>query len=158
VVSVRALRNVPAGTLVAGQLAAGPPAGLPFVPVIDGHLLTRPPAAHLAQGAAAGITAWTGSGPDIDHLTTWTQQRWLAFAGTGTPAGPDVVWPNHDPARRPTMIIGPQPHVEEAPLRQRTDSCQRRSPRLTLEQTAHVQTRFISAAMRGESQCRVRFA
>jgi hypothetical protein len=38
-----------------------------------------------------GVTAWTGSGPAVDHLTTWVQRRWLAFAGNSEPVGPALI-------------------------------------------------------------------
>jgi para-nitrobenzyl esterase len=63
-----------------------------------------------------GVTTWTGSGQKVDHLTTWVQQRWLAFARSGEPAGPNLDWPNHDPARRPTMMIDTECRIEDAPF------------------------------------------
>jgi para-nitrobenzyl esterase len=40
---------------------------------------------------------------------------WVAFARTGSPSTPDLPWPAYDADRRPTMVLGRVPRVEEAP-------------------------------------------
>lgn len=63
-----------------------------------------------------GVGAFSGSGPDAVAVSDRMQDAWLAFARTGEPAtealGP---WPPYDPADRPTMVVGPDPHLAHDP-------------------------------------------
>jgi para-nitrobenzyl esterase len=61
------------------------------------------------------LAAFTGSGPEADALAERMMDAWLAFAHTGDPSTPALVWPTYDPATRPTMVLGRTARVEEAP-------------------------------------------
>ena len=57
-----------------------------------------------------------GTGPEADKLSAAMQAAWLSFARTGKPVSPDLgEWPQYG-AKRETMILGKNPHVENAPL------------------------------------------
>jgi para-nitrobenzyl esterase len=79
--SVPALRDVPTAAIVNAQRSVGPQVGLPFLPVIDGHLLDRAPEALLAAGAAGGIPVLAG--------TTRDEWRWW---GPRDPAARNLDW------------------------------------------------------------------
>lgn len=60
---------------------------------------------------------FAGAGPEAERLSAEMMDSWLAFARSGTPAGPGgAEWPPYDSTRRATMIFGPDTHVEDAPL------------------------------------------
>jgi para-nitrobenzyl esterase len=40
---------------------------------------------------------------------------WAAFAHTGDPSTPELAWPAHDPATRPTVVFDAETRVEHAP-------------------------------------------
>jgi para-nitrobenzyl esterase len=61
------------------------------------------------------LAAFTGSGPEADALAEQMMDAWLAFARTGDPSTPERPWPRHDPATRPTMVLGRTTRVEAAP-------------------------------------------
>jgi len=61
------------------------------------------------------LAAFTGSGPEADALAEVMMDAWLAFARTGDPSTPARPWPRHDPATRPTMVLGRDSRVEQAP-------------------------------------------
>jgi para-nitrobenzyl esterase len=57
-----------------------------------------------------------GTGPEADKLSASMQAAWLSFARTGKPVSPGLGdWPQYG-AKRETMILGKNPHVENAPL------------------------------------------
>jgi para-nitrobenzyl esterase len=61
------------------------------------------------------LAAFTGAGPEADALAERMMDAWVAFARTGSPSTPDLPWPAYDADRRPTMVLGRVPRVEEAP-------------------------------------------
>jgi para-nitrobenzyl esterase len=61
------------------------------------------------------LAAFTGSGPDADALAERMMDAWLAFARTGDPSTPDLPWPRHDPATRPTVVFDAHTRLEHAP-------------------------------------------
>jgi para-nitrobenzyl esterase len=63
----------------------------------------------------AGLARFTGSGEAADALSRHMIDAWSGFARTGSPSTDALDWPRHDPATRPTAILGPAPHVEQAP-------------------------------------------
>ena len=64
------------------------------------------------EEAAATI----GRGPAVDALSDAVMNAWTAFARTGNPGTESLgSWPIYDEAQRPTMIIGANVHVAEAP-------------------------------------------
>jgi para-nitrobenzyl esterase len=57
-----------------------------------------------------------GTGPAADKLSACMQDFWLSFARTGKPACRTLGdWPQYG-AKRETMILGPNPHVENEPF------------------------------------------
>jgi para-nitrobenzyl esterase len=68
---------------------------------------------------AVGVPAvqlFSGSGPEVDELSTRMQQAWLAFARSGNPSHELLgQWPTWDATKRTTMIFGPRTGVEVAP-------------------------------------------
>ncbi len=63
----------------------------------------------------AGIEKFTGSGPDADRVGDRMLAAWAAFAHTGDPSTPELAWPAHDPATRPTVVFDAESHLEHAP-------------------------------------------
>ena len=61
------------------------------------------------------LAAFTGAGADADALAATMMDAWVAFARTGDPSTPALAWPVYDPETRPTMVLGRQTRVEEAP-------------------------------------------
>ena len=56
-----------------------------------------------------------GTGPAADKLSESMQDAWLSFARTGKPSSPGLgAWPEYG-AKRETMILGKNPHVEAEP-------------------------------------------
>ncbi len=63
------------------------------------------------------LAAFTGTGPAADALAERMMDAWLALARTGDPSdGLPVRWPAHDPATRPTLVLGEEVTVEHAPM------------------------------------------
>jgi para-nitrobenzyl esterase len=63
-----------------------------------------------------GMADFVGEGPGIEALSLRMQDAWLAFARTGNPGHEGLpAWPRYDPARRTTMVFGPECRVEDAP-------------------------------------------
>jgi para-nitrobenzyl esterase len=55
------------------------------------------------------VQLFTGTGPEVDHLSSLMQHAWFAFARTGDPSHPALgPWPTWDPATRSTMVFGPR--------------------------------------------------
>jgi len=63
-----------------------------------------------------GLSAWTGTGPEIARLSESMMDSWLNFARTGQPAGAESSWRTYDPGRRRTLIIAADQTVVEAPF------------------------------------------
>jgi para-nitrobenzyl esterase len=62
------------------------------------------------------IQVFSGSGPDAMALSEQMQQAWLAFARRGDPTCDAAgEWPAYDPARRATMVFGPNGGVRDDP-------------------------------------------
>jgi para-nitrobenzyl esterase len=61
------------------------------------------------------VQLFTGSGPAADALSATMQGAWLSFAHSGDPSQAGLEWPAWDPARRATMMFGPQTGVEGMP-------------------------------------------
>ncbi len=58
----------------------------------------------------------SGSGPEVDALSTAMQRAWLAFAREGEPSHEGIgAWAPWDPHRRATMIFGADIGSEDAP-------------------------------------------
>ena len=66
--------------------------------------------------AAPGMAAFSGSGAEAERLSGVMMDAWAAFARSGDPSHADLpVWPQHDPATRPTMILERDAHLALAP-------------------------------------------
>lgn len=62
------------------------------------------------------VAAIAGSGPRAVELSEEVQAAWTAFARSGDPSNPRTgPWPAWEPARRPTMVLGPAVGVQDAP-------------------------------------------
>ena len=61
------------------------------------------------------LAGFTGSGPDADRVGDRMLAAWAAFAHTGDPSTPDLAWPAHDPATRPTLVFDRDSRVVAAP-------------------------------------------
>ncbi|MGH9089847.1 MAG: carboxylesterase/lipase family protein [Acidimicrobiales bacterium] len=63
------------------------------------------------------VGAFTGDGPEAEHLSARMRDAWTAFARAGDPSHPGSgSWPAWDPGRRATMVFGPGGGaVEHAP-------------------------------------------
>jgi para-nitrobenzyl esterase len=61
------------------------------------------------------LAAFTGAGPEADALAEAMMDAWIAFARTGDPSTPARPWPRYDASRRPTMVLGADVRVEDAP-------------------------------------------
>jgi para-nitrobenzyl esterase len=61
------------------------------------------------------LAAFTGSGPKADALAERMMDAWLAFVRTGDPSTPELPWPPHDPATRPTMVFDVTSGLRHAP-------------------------------------------
>jgi para-nitrobenzyl esterase len=60
--------------------------------------------------------ATVGRGPAVDALSNAVMDAWAAFARSGNPSAEGLGdWPAYDAAQRPTMMIGANVHVAEAP-------------------------------------------
>jgi para-nitrobenzyl esterase len=67
------------------------------------------------QGQAE-TALFTGSGPEADRLSEWLMDSWLAFARTGDPSTEALGrWPGYDARRRPTLVIGTEHAIVDAP-------------------------------------------
>jgi para-nitrobenzyl esterase len=61
------------------------------------------------------IAVFAGGDAAAIALSDAVQSAWVAFARTGDPSGPGTgAWPRYEPARRATMILGPDIGVAEA--------------------------------------------
>ena len=58
---------------------------------------------------------WIGKGTEVDALAATIGDAWVAFARTGDPSGGPLAWPAFGAARRKTMVLGGECHVEERP-------------------------------------------
>jgi len=58
----------------------------------------------------------SGSGPEVERLSSHMQRAWVSFATTGHP-GHDGIgpWPAWDPLTRPTMVFGGHSRMVQAP-------------------------------------------
>jgi para-nitrobenzyl esterase len=62
------------------------------------------------------VQLFSGSGPEVDALSSRMQRAWLAFAHRGDPSHDELgEWPQWEPASRRTMVFGPLTGVQEAP-------------------------------------------
>ena len=61
------------------------------------------------------LARFTGSGPEADVVGERMLAAWAAFAHTGDPSTPELAWPTHDPATRPTLVFDADSRVEHAP-------------------------------------------
>ena len=61
------------------------------------------------------LAAFTGAGPEADALAERMMDAWLAFVHTGDPSTPELTWPAHDAATRPTMVFDATTRLEHAP-------------------------------------------
>src|ERR1700735_5907116 len=54
------------------------------------------------------VQLFTGSGVEVETLSTQMQQAWLAFSRNGDPthAALEGGWPAWDPRKRTTMVVG----------------------------------------------------
>jgi para-nitrobenzyl esterase len=63
------------------------------------------------------VQLFTGSGVEVETLSTQMQQAWLAFARNGDPthAALEGGWPAWDPRKRTTMVFGRQTGATDGP-------------------------------------------
>jgi para-nitrobenzyl esterase len=52
------------------------------------------------------VQLFTGSGPEVERLSSHMQEAWLAFARSGDPTYGTLEWPGWDAATRSTMVFG----------------------------------------------------
>ena len=68
---------------------------------------------------AVGVPAvqlFTGSGPEVETLSSQMQAAWLSFARSGDPSSSGSLdWPKWDPASRATMRFGHDSGMVNAP-------------------------------------------
>ncbi len=58
----------------------------------------------------------SGSGPDVERLSSHMQRSWLSFAASGDPGHEGIgAWRPWDPYTRPTMVFGGHTRLVEAP-------------------------------------------
>ncbi len=63
------------------------------------------------------LQAWTGSGHEVDRLSGWLMDSWLALAHTGDPSTDDLgTWSPYDRGTRPTLVIGADHAMVPAPF------------------------------------------
>lgn len=68
------------------------------------------------RGMRADCTPFLGRGPAVDALADAVMNAWAAFARTGNPSAEGLGdWPAYDASQRPTMMIGGNVHVAQAP-------------------------------------------
>ena len=90
------------------------PAGDGAMGALHGIDIAFPFGNHAASSAAAGFF---GQGPAADGLAQAVMNAWAAFAHHGDPGADGFgAWPQYDQARRPTMMIGANAHVADAPF------------------------------------------
>jgi len=66
----------------------------------------------LVFGTYDRVPVLAGDGPDTARMSEIVQDAWLAFLRTGDPSTDALgAWPAYDADRRPTMLLGPDPHV-----------------------------------------------
>jgi len=64
-----------------------------------------------------GIPEFVGRDPDIDNLSEKVMDAWIAFAHTGNPNHDGLPeWSSYDNKKRPTMILGKECKIENAPF------------------------------------------
>ncbi|MFX1346017.1 MAG: carboxylesterase/lipase family protein [Promethearchaeota archaeon] len=64
-----------------------------------------------------GIPEFVGRDPDIENLSEKVMDAWIAFAHTGNPNHDGLPeWSSYDNKKRPTMILGKECKIENAPF------------------------------------------
>ncbi len=59
---------------------------------------------------------FTGGGEKAEALSAAMRAAWIAFAGSGNPSCAQLpTWPTYEATARRTMVLGSDPHIEEAP-------------------------------------------
>lgn len=62
------------------------------------------------------VSVFAGGGEAAGQLSAAMRAAWVAFGASGDPScAPLPPWPAYEPTGRRTMVLGPDPHVEEAP-------------------------------------------
>lgn len=62
------------------------------------------------------VAVFAGGGEAAEELSAAMRAAWIAFAESGDPSCARLPpWPPYEPSSRKTMVLGPDPHVEEAP-------------------------------------------
>jgi para-nitrobenzyl esterase len=97
------------------------------------------------------VEIFTGSGADVEALSTQMQKAWLAFARTGDPshAGLGGPWPPWDPQKRTTMVFGRHTGATDAPRNAELFAWERYRPLFAGEEsrpghTFHVPSRALA--------------
>jgi para-nitrobenzyl esterase len=68
-------------------------------------------------GHAAEFARILGTGPEPRIISERMMDAWIAFARTGSPAGPEAAWPPYEPGSRQTMIYAGKSRVVADPDR-----------------------------------------